>query len=236
MLTPPANTQRGFSLIEIMIGLLIALLLLGGLLAFFISYNRNNLDLARAIRLEQDIRSTLNFMARDIRRAGYWNQAHIQVGSSSYCSQGFFTNCTTLEKRFHTLNASGSGVPCPAPPSTPSTNPGNTLCYSYNSDPNDMSSSLDDFGFTLRNGTIFYMINGVEHQLTDPNATAYTSLSFNWTEPTVDVLDSDDELLARLTLRELEIIASAIPTGETAEFARTVTKKVRIRNDEFALD
>lgn len=64
--------QRGFTLIELMVALVIGLLLMLGLTTFLINNIRSNSDTLKAIRLNQEMRATMMLMSRELRRAGYW--------------------------------------------------------------------------------------------------------------------------------------------------------------------
>lgn len=80
MLRPPhaaagRRRSRGFSIVESMVGLAIGLVIVAGGLALF----AGQLNAARRTmleaRLNQDLRSAADLIARDVRRAGYWQEA-----------------------------------------------------------------------------------------------------------------------------------------------------------------
>ena len=71
MLKP--TRQRGFTLIELMVALVIGLLLMLGLTTFLINNIRSNSDTLKAIRLNQEMRATMMLMSRELRRSGYWS-------------------------------------------------------------------------------------------------------------------------------------------------------------------
>jgi type IV pilus assembly protein PilW len=64
--------QTGMSLIEIMIALLIGAFLLGGVLQIFLSSKQTYRMQENLSRLQENGRFALDFLARDIREAGYW--------------------------------------------------------------------------------------------------------------------------------------------------------------------
>jgi len=66
------NKQSGFSLVEIMIALLIGLFLLGGILQMFSASQQTYRMQRNLARLQENGRLALDFLARDIRMAGYW--------------------------------------------------------------------------------------------------------------------------------------------------------------------
>ena len=66
------NKQSGFSLVEIMIALLIGLFLMGGILQMFLANQQTYRMQSNLARLQENGRFALDFLARDIRMAGYW--------------------------------------------------------------------------------------------------------------------------------------------------------------------
>lgn len=65
-------TQRGMSLVELMVGLVVGLIVLAGAGAMYITTVRGQTDALRAAKLNQDLRAVVNLIAADVRRAGYW--------------------------------------------------------------------------------------------------------------------------------------------------------------------
>jgi Tfp pilus assembly protein PilE len=61
----------GFSLVELMISMVAGLLVVGAVLAFTVSSVRSNAEYVTATRLTQELRSTMDFTTRELRRAGY---------------------------------------------------------------------------------------------------------------------------------------------------------------------
>ena len=64
--------QSGFSLIEIMIALSIGVFLLGGIVQIFSASQQTYRMQRNLARLQENGRFALDFLARDIRMAGYW--------------------------------------------------------------------------------------------------------------------------------------------------------------------
>lgn len=64
--------QHGMTLIEIMISLLIGAFLIGGILQIFISTRQTYRLQENLSRMQENGRFALEFLARDIRMAGYW--------------------------------------------------------------------------------------------------------------------------------------------------------------------
>lgn len=65
------NLSQGFSLIELMVSLVAGLIVIGAVGAFTISSLQSNAEYIQATRLTQELRSSLDFTSRELRRAGY---------------------------------------------------------------------------------------------------------------------------------------------------------------------
>jgi type IV pilus assembly protein PilW len=68
---PSRRAERGFSLIELMVALVVGLIVSGALLAFTVSSVRANAEYVRAARLTQELRTIGQFVDSELRRAGY---------------------------------------------------------------------------------------------------------------------------------------------------------------------
>ncbi len=77
------NKQSGISLIEIMIALLIGLFLLGGILQMFSASQQTYRMQSNLSRLQENGRIALDFLAYDIRMAGYWGCMTSSTGDIS---------------------------------------------------------------------------------------------------------------------------------------------------------
>jgi len=62
-------SQKGFSLIELMISLVVGLIVSGAAVALVAAIGKSNADTVRATRLTQELRATTEVIARDLRRA-----------------------------------------------------------------------------------------------------------------------------------------------------------------------
>lgn len=60
---------------ELMIGMAVGLIVLSGTLALFGGHLRSNSDMLRTTRLNNELRSTMDLVVRDLRRAAYWGTA-----------------------------------------------------------------------------------------------------------------------------------------------------------------
>jgi prepilin peptidase dependent protein B len=204
--------QDGITLIELMIGLLVGLIITGGILSFFIAYNKSNFDLIRTVRLEQEMRATIDFITRDLKRAGYSANAHTNIGGNNYCNNAYY-DCSNLPISPATFRLTISG---------------SNLSYAYT----ETNGTLNTYSFRLGNdGAIYFTANGSETQLTDPSITNYSALSFTPTVRFVD-LNSSSPGSSGLAIREVIVAATATLVGDNV-ITRTFTETVRIRNDEY---
>jgi prepilin-type N-terminal cleavage/methylation domain-containing protein len=66
-----SRKSSGFSMIELMIAMAIGLVVIGSVLAFTLSSITTNTEYVQATRLSQELRNTMDFVSRELRRAGY---------------------------------------------------------------------------------------------------------------------------------------------------------------------
>jgi prepilin peptidase dependent protein B len=90
--TMAAFRQQGFSLIEMMIGLTAGAIVVAAVLVFTVATVRANAQTVTSTRLTQDIRTSLNLVTREIRRAGYDRRAEVTIATNSPGLR--FTNLT----------------------------------------------------------------------------------------------------------------------------------------------
>jgi len=75
MLVTNRKKQKGITLIELMISMMLGLIVIGGALSIYISTIRGSTDITNSARLNYDLESSMQLMVNDIRRAGYWGGA-----------------------------------------------------------------------------------------------------------------------------------------------------------------
>lgn len=79
--------QAGFSLVEMMVAIVAGLIVLGAVTAFAVSTVRSYSENIQSSRLTQELRTSMNLVVREIRRAGYDASAVTRVLTSSTPSQ-----------------------------------------------------------------------------------------------------------------------------------------------------
>ena len=123
--------QKGFTLIEIMISLLLGLIVIGGALSIYISTVKGGADTGKSARLNYDLEAVMQFMVNDIRRAGYWGNA--VTGSNANLNP--FTNSTT--------SANIQVIPASS-----------CILYTYDADADGTPNNGEFYGFKLDSGTV----------------------------------------------------------------------------------
>lgn len=73
----------GFSLVELMISIVVGLIVIVGVLGVFGSAIKSHSDNLRMTRLNQELRTVMNMMVRDIRRAGFNGNARAALGPTT---------------------------------------------------------------------------------------------------------------------------------------------------------
>lgn len=70
--TAPVRKQRGFSLIELMVSLLLGAVLLGGVVTIFEQNKRNSVQDEQIARMQENGRFALNLLARNVMMSGFF--------------------------------------------------------------------------------------------------------------------------------------------------------------------
>ena len=83
--------SHGFSLVELMVSLVAGLIVIGAVGAFMISSFQSNADFVAATRLSQELRNSMDFISRELRRAGYDETAakYVALPSGSTATSNF---------------------------------------------------------------------------------------------------------------------------------------------------
>ena len=199
----------GFTLMELMIGLGIALLLLTGLIMAFTSSTKTTSDTLKRVRQTQDLRGAMAAMVRDLRRAGYWAGAASASGSGAAYSNPFAA-----------IDASTAGC----------------ISFRYDRDGNGSAGAGENFGYRLNGGAIESMIAGdasncaaagnTWEALTDAKVNVVTVLAFTLGEESVSAG------AGRIVVRQVAIQMEGNVAGNTAT-KQQLAETVRIRNDQY---
>lgn len=230
--------QSGLSLIELMVGVAIGLFIVGGATTLFVDNLSSNRQLLVETRVNQNLRVAADVIARDLRRATYWDNA----------TTGLWV-------------AGGTSVSTPNPYNTIDATVADTITYSYNRPTVDPAGgatlgfrrtvSGDDVGtLEIRNGS------GGWQPLTDPDAINITSFTLTptsravelWTycscrtriptsaactDATLSTAATRPQLIIRQYAFEISGQPNTSSSTQNAAIQRQINGSVRVRNDEL---
>ena len=214
------GSELGFSIIELMVGITLALMIAAAatlLLGSSVSENRRLLIEAR---LTQDLRSASDLVARQTRRAGHWGAA-ATLGLWSASANALPNPYAAL-----TLDAAASDTIA--------------LRCSQDATENNAVDGNEQVGFRLRNGALEAQLGERNWQaLTDSSTLVVTQLRF---EPRVQSVALEPVCVcfagasctapqARIRSVDIEISGRA---ANDASVQRTVRSTVRLRNDAIS--
>lgn len=154
---PTKKNQRGMSLIELMIALVMGLITIAATIALYLVIVKGSILAIQSTRLNYDVDSLVQLIVNDLRRAGYWADA---VSGYNPTTNPFTTNDTDI-------NITSDWD---------STTSGNQACITYAYDA-DLDTNVDNdelFGFRLNsNGSVSLRLSansvGVATSCTDAN-------------------------------------------------------------------
>lgn len=204
------DTQRGFTLIELMIAMVIGLIILTAVISMFVSMVKADNDYLKSIRLNQELRAAMSLITRDIRRAGTNQSAAVNSATTPPTNPFSVAGGTRLTI---TADQQGDLISC--------------LTYSY--DANDGSNELFGYRLDSTNGTVETRAGGTAcnangwQTITDANLVNITALTFG--DTTVTELG--------VNIRQITVTLSGQLRNDST-VTRTFTETVRVRNDEFS--
>lgn len=214
----PGIEQQGYTLLEMLIGIGLGLFLLANGVFMYSSIVHSYYGLLSVNRLDQQLRSAMNLMVQEIRRAGYSSNAigNVKTGTNNNVFMANNTDLTTPTSSciLFTYDVDSTGI-LPA----------------LNSSDYDKRFGFRLSGTTLQSRPLTYNsfnCNGNDWEnLTDSNLIQITSLTFTIT-PTVVTLNTTNTL----TIRTVTISITGNLSNDTS-VTRTITGTVRVRNDKF---
>lgn len=214
---PPA--QRGLSIVELLVGITIALLIAAAGVTVFAGNLRENRQLLLEARLMQDLRTAADLVSRDLRRAGYWGAADDGVWAVG--AGGVATN------------------PYAALAPTGATSDAISFRYSRDATENQVVDSNEQFGFRLRNGAIEIQLGAGNWQaLTDAGTLTITAFDVTPSAQTLSLESfcatvcptGSTTCPPRQQLRSVALLITGRLVADAA-VTRSVRSQVRLRND-----
>jgi prepilin peptidase dependent protein B len=221
MRAPNSCTQRGLSLIELMVGLAIGLFITAASATLMASHLRENRSLLLEARLMQDLRTAADVITRDLRRAGHWGDA-----TSGVWLPGTSTTSVNPYAAVAPAGAASDAV---------------SFRYSRDGSENQLVDSNEQFGFRLRNGTIDMLLGAGNWQaLTDAGTLVVTAFSVTPSTATIDLQGACSKACPsgsthcppQQQVRSLALLISGRAVTDPG-VTRSVRSQVRLRNDHF---
>lgn len=214
------RTTRGVSLVELLIGIVIGLFIVGASLTALLTHLRESRTLVAQSRLMQDLRTTTDLVTRDLRRIGYWGAA----GQGVWSDPAAGNTASAVPNPYTTLATSTSSI---------------TFRYSRDTQENNQVDSNEQFGYRLRNGVLELQLGAASWQaMTDIATMKVTRFDIVPTEERLSLAGScttactstDQGCPPQLLVRTLAVTLTALGTGDNP-IERSVHTLVRLRND-----
>jgi len=221
--------QRGLSIVELLVGVAVGLFILTGALQLFASYVNSNRQLLLETRVNQDLRVAADLVARDVRRAAYWDNSTAGV-------------VTTNDHPVAAISPYASVEPTGTAATT-------STSYSY-------ADGVEHFGFKLTSGVLQYLQGSTNWQaITDSNTLTINNFvvtpvqrcmplqqyctggSSNTCtgcalDATTGCPSSACATCPFISIRSFDIVLQGTSTTD-ASVIRSLQETVRIRNDEL---
>jgi type IV pilus assembly protein PilW len=212
--------NAGFSLVELLVGIAIGLVVATAMISFLMATSKASTQTLQTVRLEYELKSAINLIADDIRRAGFYasSRSMVDTGINSNPFMSVSTDITTPNS--------------------------SCILFSYDLNSDGLLPSLgfadsdERFGYRLSNQIIqsrattdanFSCTSGSWENITNPNLIQVTNLTFSLTNTTV-ALDSPSS--GSIVLRQVLISATAALSSDPS-VSRTMTSQVKVRNDKY---
>lgn len=214
----PLNIQKGFTLLELLVGIGLMVFILGSGVLLYSTLIKSYYDLLATNKLDQQLRSAINMMSQDIRRAGYSANAQNDINSGSN-TNSFMTGSKDIS------------VP-------------NSSCilFTYDTDSNGALPALNSSGYDEHFG---YRLSGTTLQSRNLTDAAQSCTSGTWVDITdrnqISISNLQFVLASTvlnlsgggtLSIRNVTISLSGNLSSDSS-VTRTITETIRVRNDKY---
>lgn len=204
------RSQSGLSLVELLIGLALGLFIMAAGFSAYVEQWREHRHATMAMRLQQDLRSAGELIARDLRRAGHW-AAPSASSPNPYAA-------------FAPQAAASDAA---------------SYSYSLDTIENHLLDSPEQFGLRLRRGVIELQLGaGAWQALTDAGTLVVTEFSLEPRVQQIPLLEhcprpcpAGAACDAHVSVRRVALRITARATND-ASLVRRVDTLVRLRNDD----
>ena len=210
--------QRGLSMVELLVGMAIALFIAATGATLLAGNLRENRSLLLEARITQDLRTAADVIARDLRRAGYWAAATDGVWSAQTAPA---------------TNPYGAFAPSAAASDAVS------FRYSRDTTENNAVDTNEQFGYRLRAGVVEMQLGAGNWQaLTDAGTLTVTTFSVTPTVQEISLQSLCEKPCPsgnvacppRQQVRSLALVLNG-RSATDASVTRTLHGSVRLRND-----
>ncbi len=210
---------RGFSIVELMVGLTLGLVVVAGGLALFAEQLTATRRTMLEARINQDLRAAADLIARDLRRAGYWRAA--------------LTGTVAV----------GAGGATTVNPYRGVASDDSSLSYAFSRDTVE-DNTLDDqemFGFQLTTDGVLQMqtANGEWNDLVDPTLVRVTRFTVTPVDQTIPLghlcstpCPPGTPNCPATTVRRFDLLLQGQAVADP-QVRRELRVTVRLRNDEL---
>ncbi len=232
------NRNSGFTLVELMIAMTMSLIVLSSALGFFGLSSKASSDAIQMARVGYDMRSAMDLMVGDLRRAGYWSQ------SQNMMTSGATNPFTSGENDIVIGGATGEST-------------SSCITYSWDFEADGVvhdgsgSEVSDRFGFRLKGGNLEMRRGGTGALncdegdwilVNDERSTVITGLSFSNaknkclnsnTSPVQDCSAStpiSGDTLVRIRQIDIQVTSQS---ANDSDAVRTLANSVRVRNNKI---
>jgi type IV pilus assembly protein PilW len=222
--TSRRRRQSGLSIVELLVGVTVGLFLVGGAITMFVANVKTSRQMLLEARVNQDLRAAADIIARDLRRAGFWefsyNGTNVDTGGANAPSNGYAgitlgTNEITYTVARDTPNGRQSNL----------------------SALNTVSSGGDEnFGFKLESNTLKMLVGGSWQPLTDPNIITINNFEVTDVSPAaIDIREACAKTCTTncptIKVRAYQILLKGTATHDSA-VTRVLKEKVRVRTEQ----
>jgi len=227
--------QAGLSLVELMVGLAIGLMIVGGATSVYVGAVRSGSDTLRSAKLNIELQGAMNMMVAEIRRAGYSNVT------------------TSLSNNPFTQTGTNMAIPSAS-----------CILFSYDRNGNGTVDSSDYMGFKMNGSAISMRYSGAStsagcsvagdswESITDANSIVVDSLVFSVSAQCVDaqtgaasasqacvtgqsVYDTATSAVDKSDLIEIRDVSISIAGHHKDDSTThmTLTQSIKVRNDRI---
>lgn len=235
---PPARSQRGLTLVELMVGIAIGLFVLAAGVLGTTSSLRGNRELLLEARLQQDLRAAMDLITRDVRRAGYWGNAIASIPTKTVASvanpyvaiPGMPSRPTPILNNTNPVHAAGTAIDLTS----------DTFTYYWDKNNDNIVQTEETYQFDVNNGVLRMQIGNDGFQaVTDNSSMRVVGLTITprttWL-PLYDKCPSACDPTVRscpeLAVRSLRIAIGAVSSDGSVR--RVLRSDVRLRNDQLS--